>query len=124
MSKNVDLVNEAYAAFGRGDIPALLELLDDNVDWSSPKTLPHGGHFTGRDGVLGFFQGIGANWDALGIEVETIGESGSDLVLALVSATGTRKGGSTAGYGAAHAFEISGGKIVRFREYVDLGTAL
>jgi len=124
MSKHVDLVNEAYAAFARGDIPAILELLDDHVDWSSPKTLPHGGHFSGRDGVLEFFQGIGAEWDSLGLEIEGVGEAGPDLVLARVSASGVRKGGGAAGYGAAHTFEFGGGKITSFREYVDLDFAL
>jgi ketosteroid isomerase-like protein len=48
MAKNVDPVNEAYATFTKGDIPALLESLSDDVDWSSPATLPHGGDFGGK----------------------------------------------------------------------------
>ena len=30
---NVDTVKDIYAAFGRGDIPAILDKLDDNVEW-------------------------------------------------------------------------------------------
>lgn len=30
---NKQIVQTIYAAFGRGDIPAILEQLDDNVDW-------------------------------------------------------------------------------------------
>ena len=48
MGQNTKVVQQAYDAFGRGDIPGLLALLDDSVEWSSPKTLPHGGDFRGR----------------------------------------------------------------------------
>jgi ketosteroid isomerase-like protein len=30
---NIDTVNQIYAAFGRGDIPAIIEKLDPNVEW-------------------------------------------------------------------------------------------
>jgi uncharacterized protein len=124
MASSVDLVNGAYAAFAKGDIPGLLESLSDDVDWSSPGVLPQGGDFSGKDGALKFFQNIGAMWDSLTIEVEGVADTGDGLVLAVVSASGTRKGGGAAGYGAAHAFNVRDGKIVRFREYVDLDAPL
>lgn len=124
MSKNLDPVNGAYAAFAKGDIPALLELLADDVDWSSPGTLPQGGDYTGKDGALQFFQGIGAAWDSLDVEVESIGEAGDGVVLVVTHLSGTRKGGGPAEYGAAHVFTVRDGKIVRFREYVDLDAPL
>ena len=49
---NIDVVNRAYSAFASGDIAALLDTLSDDVEWSSPTTLPHGGEFSGRDDVL------------------------------------------------------------------------
>jgi ketosteroid isomerase-like protein len=124
VSKNVDLVNGAYTAFAKGDIPGLLDSLADDVDWSSPATLPQGGDFTGKDGALLFFQGVGAAWDSLDIEVEGIGDAGDDLVLAVVRGSGTRAGGGLAEYGAAHAFTVRDGKITRFREFVDLDDPL
>jgi ketosteroid isomerase-like protein len=30
---NVELVRGAYAAFAAGDVPAVLQLLDPNVEW-------------------------------------------------------------------------------------------
>lgn len=32
---NVDTVKEMYAAFGRGDIPAILDKLDENEEWDT-----------------------------------------------------------------------------------------
>ena len=120
MGSNADVVNEAYAAFGRGDIPALLELLDDRVDWVSPATLPHGGHFSGKDGVLEFFQGIGTIWESLTVEAQGVGEAEDNLVFALVQAHGELRSGGSGAYGAAHSFTVTNGKITKFREYVDL----
>ena len=124
MGTNAQLVNDAYAAFGRGDIAAVLDLVADDVDWSSPRTLPHGGEFHGKTEVGGFFKGIGANWTALPLDVEAVGEVGNELVVAILRADGTRGSGAQQSYGAAHAFTVRNGKIIRFREYVDLGAAL
>jgi hypothetical protein len=32
---NVDTVKQIYDAFGRGDVPAILDKLDDNVEWET-----------------------------------------------------------------------------------------
>ncbi len=124
MGTNETVVHDAYAAFGRGDIAAVLDLVSDDVEWSSPRTLPHGGEFHGKTEVGGFFKAIGANWTALPLDVEAVGEVGGELVLAILGADGTRNTGTQASYGAAHAFTVRNGKITRFREYVDLGAAL
>jgi len=35
MSENLETVKRIYAAFGRGDIPAILDTLADNVAWEA-----------------------------------------------------------------------------------------
>lgn len=124
MGGNVEVVHSAYAAFGRGDIPALVELLDDAVQWSSPRTLPQGGEFSGKEGVLEFFQGVGGAWESLDIDVESVGDLGAGLVTAVVHGSGSLRAGGPAEYGATHAFTLEDGKITSFREYVDLDRAL
>src|SRR4051812_37391888 len=41
-NQNVELLRGAYDAFDRGDIPAILAILDDDVVWNTPEVLPHG----------------------------------------------------------------------------------
>jgi hypothetical protein len=120
MGSDASVVEAAYAAFGRGDIPAVLDLLDPAVEWSTPATLPQGGRFAGKDGVASFFQGIGAAWESLGLEVEAVGELADGLVVGVVRGSGPLRAGGTGSYGAVHLFTIQAGKIARFREYVDL----
>ncbi|MEX2100273.1 MAG: nuclear transport factor 2 family protein [Acidimicrobiia bacterium] len=121
---NSEVVEQAYAAFGKGDIPALIELIDDSVEWSAPETLPQGGSFHGKDGVLKFFGGLGSAWDSLQVDAEAVGDVGADTVVGIVRGTGSLQGGAAAEYGAVHVFTIKGGKITRFREFVDLDRAI
>ena len=55
--KNVQLIQELYAAFGRGDVPAILDQLTDDVVWydPGPPEVPHAGRYSGREGVGRFF---------------------------------------------------------------------
>jgi ketosteroid isomerase-like protein len=124
MGGNGQVVEAAYEAFGRGDIAAVIGMVADDVDWSSPETLPQGGHFRGKDGVERFFQAIGSGWSDLSLEVETVSEASPDLVVGVVQATGTRRDGGSSGYGATHLFTVQTGKITRFREFTDLGSPL
>lgn len=63
MSNNLSTVQQIYACFGQGDIPGILAKLADDVTFfngSDPKIAPFGGTFTGKSGVMQFFQGLGA----------------------------------------------------------------
>ncbi|MBI3824614.1 MAG: nuclear transport factor 2 family protein [Candidatus Rokubacteria bacterium] len=55
--KNVETVQQNYAAVGRGDIPTLLSLLSDEVEWSmpGPSVIPWTGTRRGRQQVAEFF---------------------------------------------------------------------
>lgn len=118
MGANAKVVQQAYDAFGRGDIATVIGLLDANVEWTSPTTLPHGGEFTGPAEVGTFFASIGANWDALDLDIESVNEVGKSSVIGVLHADGKRKGGALQDYGAVHIFDVSNGKITRFREFV------
>ena len=124
MAANAGVVKGAYEAFGRGDVPAVIDLVHDDVDWSSPETLPQGGHFQGKAGVGEFFQSLGTAWDGLSINVESVSEAGDDLVIGVVHGSGKLRDGTSSEYGATHVFTVRDGKIARFREYTDLDAPL
>jgi ketosteroid isomerase-like protein len=60
---NAEVVQGTYEAVGRGDIPALLDLLTDDVQWTfqGPSTIPFSGTRRGREGVAEFFSLVGGN---------------------------------------------------------------
>jgi ketosteroid isomerase-like protein len=119
-----DVVRSMYDAFARADIPAILSALAENIDWRAPENLPHGGHFSGRDAVGRFFQGIGERWENLSVDVEDILSSG-DRVVVLATARGRLRGtGEDTGYTAAHAWTLRDGTPIRFEEMVDAPVSL
>jgi ketosteroid isomerase-like protein len=118
------VVRGMYDAFGRGDVAAILGALDENVEWSSPENLPHGGAFRGRDGVGQFFAGMGEKWESLSVEVDDV-LAEDDRVVVLATIRGRlRAMGADTGYGAAHAWTLRGESPVRFVEYVDAPLSL
>jgi len=58
---NVELVKNLYACFGRGDIPAILAALDENVEWieSANPAIPYSGTRRGKAAVGEFFKLLG-----------------------------------------------------------------
>ncbi|MCC6624936.1 MAG: nuclear transport factor 2 family protein [Deltaproteobacteria bacterium] len=60
---NIETIKSIYAAFGRGDVPSILERLHPEVEWELegrdigvPWLRPGRGH----EAALAFFQGLGA----------------------------------------------------------------
>lgn len=54
---NVEVVKQAYAALGKGDIPAFMNLLADDVVWDMPhprESVPFGGKWHGHEGLKEF----------------------------------------------------------------------
>jgi ketosteroid isomerase-like protein len=57
----VGVVQQGYEAFGRGDIPAVLDLLTEDVEWTlqGPSVIPFAGTFRGREGIVEFYSLVG-----------------------------------------------------------------
>ncbi len=120
--QNLDLVRKGYEAFGRGDIPGLLELLDEQVAWRTPgpADLPTAGERRGHAGAQEFFQTLSATVEFLQFEPREFLARG-DLVVVLGDAT-TRvlQTGHTVANQWVHIFTARDGKIVQFDERADM----
>ena len=114
---NAELLRGAYEAFGRGDIPAVMASLDENIVWNAPAVLPHAMPVAGRDDVGKFFQNLASTWEGFSLEVDDLVASG-DRVCAIGRAGG-KLNGVEASYGFVHAWTVQDGVLVRFDEYVD-----
>jgi uncharacterized protein len=114
---NVELLRNTYEAFGRGDIPAVMAGFAEDIEWSVPEVLPHGGRSRGLEGVAGFFEGLASTWEDFGLELDALFGSG-DRVCAVGRAGGSLDGVRT-GYGFVHVWTVSDGACRRFDEFVD-----
>lgn len=61
--KNIEVITKIYEAFGRGDIPFILDQLHGDVRWFShvESIVPTSGDWSGKGKVPGFFKAIGDN---------------------------------------------------------------
>jgi uncharacterized protein len=114
---NVEVVRGAYEAFGRQDIPAVLSIMRDDVEWHVPTLLPQGMDVEGPGGVGKFFQRLAELWEDLDVQVDGF-LSSENQVAAIVRVSG-KLGGVKSSYGAVHLWTLESGKAVRFHEYVD-----
>src|SRR4029450_8675100 len=86
MPTNIEIVQDCFAAFQRGDIPGVLNTFDDNVEWIEPgaPVIPWAGPGKGKAGAAEFFRVMGETTEVLKFEPQQYVASG-DRVVALVS---------------------------------------
>ncbi|MEX0801612.1 MAG: nuclear transport factor 2 family protein [Dehalococcoidia bacterium] len=120
MSQNVDVIRGVYAAFARGDVPAVLGAMDPQVEWTEAEGFPYPGTFVGPDAVLqGVFAPLGTEWDGYKVEPSEILDAG-DAVVGLGHYSGRYKAtGKEFRAPFAHVFRLKDGKIVGFVQYTD-----
>jgi uncharacterized protein len=120
VQENVQIVKDAYAAFGRGDIQGLLALFAEDIEWITPgEGLPLSGTYRGLAEVAGFFQKIPEMVEISFLEPREFVAQG-DRVLVVGFDRGRVK--ATNGTFEEHwvmAFTVRNGKVTNVREYID-----
>jgi ketosteroid isomerase-like protein len=124
--QNVDVVRRAYEAFGRGDIEALLNLLDDNIEWSAPgpADLPTAGRRRGRQQVAEFFKALNENFEFDRFEPTTFIAQGEHVVVLGEETYRIRRTGTAITAQWAHAAVVRHGRIVTFTDYADVSATV
>jgi ketosteroid isomerase-like protein len=119
--QNVDVVRRGYEAFGRGDIEALLSLLDEQVEWLTPgpADLPTAGSRRGREEVRAFFGALSDLVDIQTFAPETFVAQGEHVVVLGTNTSRVKASGNLVTEAWAHTFVVHNGKIARFQEYLD-----
>jgi ketosteroid isomerase-like protein len=119
---NTMLVQESYGHFKKGNIPALLENLSDDVQWLSPgpkEATPWAGRYTGKKEVAEFFKIVDKEIEFLKFEPREFVEQGN-RVIALGSMEGkSKRTGKVSASDWVMAFTVKNGKVTHFQEYVD-----
>jgi ketosteroid isomerase-like protein len=118
---NVDVVQRTYDAVDRGDIPAVLELLTDDVEWTlqGPSTIPFAGTRHGRDGVAEFFTLLGQNLQFQVFEPYLFLNEGDTVVALGRERSQSPSTGGTVVQEWAHVYTLRDGKIATFQAFED-----
>jgi uncharacterized protein len=121
---NVETLRRGYAALNRGELSAVLELLDPDIEWHEPAHSPDAGTHRGRDSFERFLRGWIESFDGFRVEPERVVERGEDIV-AVVHQTGTgRASGLEVEARLAHVWTVADGRAVRWEAVPDIDAAL
>jgi len=108
---NTDIIKSLYAAFARGDVPAVLAALAPDVQWVEAEGGPYGGLSIGPNAVLeNVFMKLGGEWDGFAAVPEEFVAQG-DTVVALGEYSASFKAtGKSFRAPFAHVWKLAGGK--------------
>lgn len=121
MENNIQIVQDAYDKFTSGDIPGLLNLLSEDVEWITPEieNAPFAGARHGTDEVGEFFALLDKSEETTKFEpTEFIAQGDRVVVLGKYGAT-VRETGRSYESGWVHVFNVKDGKITSFVEFND-----
>jgi uncharacterized protein len=119
--RNIDLVRRGYEAFGRGDLPGLLALLDDQIVWRTPgpPELPFAGTRRGPSGVEQFFQALTSVVDVERLETRQFIAQGDRVIVIGDDTSRVKATGNAVDTRWTHVFTVRGERIVEFEEFGD-----
>ncbi len=123
------MIQDLYAAFGRGDVKTILSHLADNVDWDNSRLaareLPWNGNFTGKTQVAGFFKAVGDNLDLPVFNPHTFIEGGNHVAVLLRVEGRIKKNGAGIANDSVQVWTFnSQGQIAAYRHYNDTAMEL
>ncbi len=122
MADNVESIQNVYAAFARGDIQPLLDVLDEEVEWYEAEHVTYwpGGPFVGKQAVLeGVIARIPEDFDGFEIDVGRITNCGDTVLMEGSCHATARATGRTLDVEVAHVWDFEDGKVVRWQQYTD-----
>jgi len=122
---NVDVVRSAYEAFGRGDVPAVLGAMDPGIEWREAEGnpyMPSGKAWVGPDAILNnLFVKLGSEWDGFTVHPKTFHDAGKAVVVEGRYTGKYKATGKKLDVQVCHIWEVKGGKLTKFQQYVDTG---
>src|SRR5262245_22027672 len=113
---NGTLIEGAYDAFSRGDIPSILAVLAEDIRWHVPGRSPLSRDYRGHAEVLGFFgHFLELSGGTFQLRVDDVLASGDRVVV--LCTTAARRGGRSWSSSQVHVWTVKDGKATTFREY-------
>ncbi len=121
-TQNTKVVQEAYAAFGRGDVQGILDRLTDDVIWNgvygAAAYVPTSGERRGKGAVATFFKQVAEHVNFLTFEPKEFIATG-DKVVALGHYTAKTPTGKSFDSDFAMVFTLRNGTVSHFQEFSD-----
>jgi len=123
---NLEIAKRVIDAFNRRDVDAILEFVNQDVEWfpAMPVTFG-GGALRGREGIESYIREVSDTWEEYRVVGQDFRDLGGEEVLVLSRIEGRGAGsGGLVDAAMGQIFDFRDGKIARVRTYLDHGEAL
>ncbi|MFN2425663.1 MAG: nuclear transport factor 2 family protein [Candidatus Binatia bacterium] len=122
---NVEFTQQLFAAFGRADVPAILDLVDDEIviEFYGPTEIPYAGTWRGREEARCFFETVLASVDIRQFEPQEFLADRDKVVVTGHLLLVAKATGRTIESDFVHVITMRAGKWLRFRDFMNTAAA-
>lgn len=121
---NVDVVQGAWDAFGRGDVDAVVDAISPSAQTRIPESLPWGGTYEGQEGFRDFLARLGENFEQFSATPEKVLGADDNHVVVVAKTKGRAKGGGAIEGSAVWIYQLRDGKIADAETFGDTARVL
>jgi ketosteroid isomerase-like protein len=117
--ENVEVVERGYAAFGRRDVPAMVELLSEDfeLDISGHPVPDFPDYGVGAEHFVGFLATYLSGFDDYTLRIMRLMEAGDEIVVLLHDSARIRGSEGIVERDLAHVWTVRAAKLCRLRAY-------
>lgn len=125
MSDPLSTIQTAYAAFGRGDLPAMLALFSDDIEWTfvGDRAAPYTGTVKGKGQMAEWFGAVAQADDIQLFEPRRFFVGADHVTVLGHERCVARPGGGSFECDWVHVWSLQGGRITRFWGTLDTEAA-
>jgi hypothetical protein len=122
---NTEQVKKIFDAFGRGDVPYILDQLADDARFVShlDPIVPWAGDFMGKDEVARFFQSLGGSVEVTGHPVNELIAQGDTVVATGEVSFRVRETGKAGSSTWVYIFKLADGRVQTYDQFNDAALA-
>jgi uncharacterized protein len=121
---NVDVIESAFAAFGKGDIEGVLRYFSDSAEIVAPESVPWGGEYEGPEGMRTFLAKLLEHFTEFKSTPTKVLGADDNHVVVVARNTGRTKSGNRIENEVVWIYQLREGAVTSARAYGDTAALL
>ncbi|MCK6586565.1 MAG: nuclear transport factor 2 family protein [Polyangiaceae bacterium] len=117
MSANADIVRSIYEAAIKGDINAIMPVIDPQITIYEAASLPYGGEYHGHEGFSRLVTAVFTSWAAFEVDLKELFDAGSTIIAILQIRVTLKESGRVVEMPVAEFWRLRDGKVVDLRPF-------
>jgi ketosteroid isomerase-like protein len=122
--RNIEIVRRGYDAWNRGDMAAVLELVDPSFEWHEALEVPGGVHVYTREQFESYLMSLARHWEMFQFETRELREAGDLVVADVLERARGRASGVEVSQRFMHVWTMRNQRACRMRAYLDKSEAM